>query len=150
MSGDIGEAMLRSSIDEAAHRDALAQRGLDERRNAMTDFTTGREFGQGVASWFGLDAACVALDMKVTHGGDEALSVTLTILLTPEDIVGIGNRMRELAKGSKGIVSVDEAKPQTDAAYAQARMDRILAGQESQALREANQDRFDRTSQAIE
>lgn len=74
----------------------------------MNDITTGADFGRATASWFGLDADKVSADMKLAHGQNDVLSVTLTIMLGPDDIAGIGKRMKEIAAGSNGIVSVEE------------------------------------------
>lgn len=74
------------------------------------DLTTGADFGRATASWFGMDAGKVSADLKLTHGQNDVLSVTLTIMLGPDDIAGIGKRMKEIAAGSRGIVSVEVPK----------------------------------------
>lgn len=62
------------------------------------DIPTGTDFAQGVASWFGLDFDKVS-EVQLQIGLGQPLAVTLTILLSPEDVTGIGKRMKEIAAG---------------------------------------------------
>lgn len=79
------------------------------------DLTTGADFGRATASWFGLDVDKVS-DVQLQTDLNEPLLVTVTILLGPEDVTGIGKRMKEMAAGSNGIV--EAVAPNVDPAFA--------------------------------
>jgi hypothetical protein len=70
----------------------------------MTDgLTTGADFGRATASWFGLDVNKVS-DVRFSNPLREPLTVTITIQINPDDVTGIGKRMKEMAACSNGIV----------------------------------------------
>lgn len=71
------------------------------------DLTTGADFGRATASWFGLAVDKVS-DVRFSNPLHEPLTVTITIQISPDDVTGIGKRMKEIAAGSNGIVEVEE------------------------------------------
>ena len=60
----------------------------------MDDFTVGQDFGTAVCEWFSLDPSMVESAVKFNIGFNEPLSVTLTIMLDPEDMQGIAQAMK--------------------------------------------------------
>lgn len=68
-------------------------------------FTVGQDFGTAVCEWFSLDSGMVASPVKLNTGHNEPLSVTLTIMLEPEDMQGIAQAMNnaQLINDEKGI-----------------------------------------------
>lgn len=76
----------------------------------IDDYSTGADFGRATASWFGLDVDKVS-DVRFSNPLREPLTVTVTIQINPDDVTGIGKRMKEIAAGSNGIVSVDANNP---------------------------------------
>lgn len=57
-------------------------------------FTVGQDFGTAVCDWFSLDPSMVASPLTLNTGHNEPLSVTLTIMLSPEDMQGIAQAMK--------------------------------------------------------
>lgn len=57
-------------------------------------FTVGQDFGTAVCEWFSLDPSMVESAVKLNIGFNEPLSVTLTIMLDPEDMQGIAQAMK--------------------------------------------------------
>lgn len=63
-------------------------------------FTVGQDFGTAVCEWFSLDPAMVASPVKLNTGFNEPLSLTLTVMLTAEDMQGIAQAMKN-AQGNQ-------------------------------------------------
>ena len=59
-----------------------------------SDFTVGQDFGTAVCEWFSLDPSMVASPIKLNTGFNEPLSLALTIMLSPEDMQGIAQAMK--------------------------------------------------------
>lgn len=57
-------------------------------------FSLGQDFGTAVCDWFSLDPSMVASPVKLNTGFNEPLSLTLTIMLSPEDMQGIAQSMK--------------------------------------------------------
>ena len=74
------------------------------------DYTTGADFGRATASWFGLDVDKVS-HVRFSNPLHEPLTVTITIQINPDDVTGIGKRMKEMAAGSNRIVEPVAPKP---------------------------------------
>lgn len=56
------------------------------------------EFGLAVCKHFGLDENMVLQDIKINTEVDSVFSTTLTIALTADDLIGIGQLMKEQKK----------------------------------------------------
>lgn len=57
----------------------------------MSNVITGRDFGRALCGHFGLPSNQVGNDIRVNTGSAEVMSVSLTLFLTPADLIGIGS-----------------------------------------------------------
>lgn len=71
---------------------------------------TGRDLGQAICKHFGLNAGLVQSDYQIKTDLHEIASITLTISLTPEDLVGIARA----AAGDEPQASTQELKLKVD------------------------------------
>lgn len=53
----------------------------------------GTEFGQALVEHFGLPAHQVSADLQITAGANEVFGVKVDIMLTPDDLAAIADRM---------------------------------------------------------
>lgn len=65
----------------------------DDRVEYDDDMQSGRDFGIAVCEWFSLDPSMVESPVRLNTGLNDPLSVTLTIMLTAEDMRGIAQSM---------------------------------------------------------
>lgn len=66
----------------------------DDRVEYDDDMQSGRDFGIAVCEWFSLDPSMVESPVRMYTGLNDPLSVTLTIMLTAEDMQGIAQAMK--------------------------------------------------------
>jgi hypothetical protein len=77
----------------------------------MSDYLTeyddamqsGRDFGIAVCEWFSLDPSMVESSVRLNTGLNEALSVTLTIMLYPDDMEGIAQAMKSAQRNHEEV-----------------------------------------------
>ena len=60
----------------------------------LDEYLVGQHFGTAVCDWFSLDPSMVASPVKLNTGFNEPLSLTLTIMLSAEDMQGIAQAMK--------------------------------------------------------
>lgn len=66
-------------------------------------FSVGQDFGTAVCEWFSLDPSMVASPLTLNTGHNEPLSVTLTIMLSAEDMQGIAQSMKNAQSNKEDL-----------------------------------------------